>query len=160
MPGGGEGTDAHRSADRDLVAVADRSSSIGNLVGTIDEVPRIGLLGQRQAPGDVVVVDVGLEHVRDHYRFAGGEVEDAVDVTLRVDHQRHVAVVHQVAPVTQRRRLDRNDRRHQPRGPCGRRLLGVPLRRGRRRCHRSVPFGGAVVDEVASGGPGTGAAGE
>ena len=144
MPGGGEGMDAHRGADRDLVAVADRSSSVGNLVGSVDEILRIGLLGQRQAPGDVVVVDVSLEHVRDRYRFAGGEVEDAVDVTLRVDHHRHLAVVHQVAAVTQRRRLDRNDRRHQPRGRCGWRLFGVPLRCGLRRSHRaqvpSVPL--------------------
>ena len=57
-------------------------------------------------------MEVGLEHVGDLHAFGGGEVQDPVDVTLRVDDARHRAVMDQVAAVAQTRGLDGNDGWH------------------------------------------------
>ena len=46
-----------------------------------------GRAGQGQPAGEVVVVDVGLEHVADRDPTAGGRGQDPVDVPLRVDHE-------------------------------------------------------------------------
>jgi hypothetical protein len=59
------------------------------------------------AAGDVVVVDVRLEHVRDPHAGRVREFQDAVDVPLRVDHERDGAVMRQVAAVAEGRRVDR-----------------------------------------------------
>ena len=53
------------TADLDDVAVADRDPLVGHRVGGVDVVRRAGRPRQRQAAGDVVVVDVGLEDVGD-----------------------------------------------------------------------------------------------
>ena len=111
VPGCGQGPHHHRRAHGHVLIVGDRGPVVGDLVGGVDEVRGAGALGQGQAAGDVVVVDVGLEHVADPHAFGGGQVEDAVDVALRVDHERHLPVVDEVAAVAQGRGLDRDDRR-------------------------------------------------
>jgi len=57
-------------------------------------------------------VDVGLGDVGDPHAVALGQRGDPVDVPLRVDHDRHAAIVRQVAAVPERRRLDRHDLDH------------------------------------------------
>ena len=96
----------------DHVAVGDRVPVERHRVGGVHVVGRAGRAGQGQAAGDVVVVDVGLEHVGHRDPAAGGQREHPVDVALRVHHERDRAVGDQVAPVAQRRRLDRHDVGH------------------------------------------------
>jgi hypothetical protein len=57
-------------------------------------------------------VDVRLEYVRDPHSGLNGEVEDPVDVTLGVDHQRDDSVVDEVATVAEGRGVDGDDVRH------------------------------------------------
>ena len=103
--------------------VGDRRAVVGHLIGGVDEVPGSDAFGQGQAAGDVVVVDVGLEHVADPHALLGGQVEDAVDVALGIDHERHLAVVDEIAAITQGRGLDRDDRRDLLAGPLGAELI-------------------------------------
>jgi len=67
------------------------------------------LTGERQPAGDIVVVDVGFEDVGDPDTSGSSEIQDPVDVALRVDDQRDPPVVDQVAAVPQSRRVDRED---------------------------------------------------
>ena len=69
-------------------------------------VGRAGALGQREPTGHVVVVDVRLEDVGEPHPVLLEQVQDAVDVTLRIDHERDLAVVDDVAAITQGRGLD------------------------------------------------------
>ncbi len=69
-------------------------------------VDRAGQASQLQAAGDVVVVHVGLHHMRDPRPQPPGHREHPVHVTLRVDHHRHLTISGEVAAVTQRRGLD------------------------------------------------------
>ena len=62
---------------------------------------RAGGAGQFQTAGDVIVVNVGFQYVGDLHAAVGGEVEDPVDVALRVDHHRDVTVGDQVAAVAE-----------------------------------------------------------
>ena len=110
VAGGCQRSDAHPSTHLDDLSVRYGGAGEGHVVLPIDEVPGTGSLREREAPGDVVVVDVRLEHVREAYAVLVEEVEDAVDVALGVDHEGDVAVVHEIAPVAQGRRLDRDDR--------------------------------------------------
>ena len=112
VPGGGEHPDPHRPPDRHHVAVDDRGPVERHRVGCVHVIGRAGGAGQGQAAGDVVVVDVGLEHVGHRDPAVGGQGEYPVDVALRVDHERGRAVGDQIAPVAQRRRLDRHDVGH------------------------------------------------
>jgi hypothetical protein len=57
-------------------------------------------------------VDVGLEDMRDPDPALLGEAEHAVDVTLRIHHQRDPPVMGEIAAVAQRRGFDRNDGHH------------------------------------------------
>ena len=100
-PGVASARDPHPVPDLDGLAVRDRGALEGDLVGGIDEVRRTGAPGQGEAAGDVVVVDVGLEDVGQPDLVLGQQVEDPVDVALRVDHERDLAVVDEVAAVTQ-----------------------------------------------------------
>jgi hypothetical protein len=79
---------------------------------SVDVVGGVGGLRQGQAAAHVVVVDVGLEHVGDAHPVLLGEGEDTVEVALRVDHQRDLAVIGEVAAVTKARGVDRNDLQH------------------------------------------------
>ncbi len=98
---------------------------IGNVIGCVDVVGRAGDLRKGQSAGDVVVVDVGLEDVGDEYTRRADELEHAVDVTLRVDHERDLAVMDEVAAVPQGRGLDGDDGDHQGRRPS---TIGCPAR--------------------------------
>jgi hypothetical protein len=112
VAGGGEHRDPHPVADPDDVAVAHRHPFEGDVVVGVDVVGRAGRLGQGEAAGHVVVVDVRLEHVGDPHARLGGQRQDAIDVALRVHHDGHFAVVGQVAAIAERGGVERNDGRH------------------------------------------------
>ena len=78
-------------------------------VGGVDEIAGAVGAGQDQPAGDVVIVHVRFGHVRDGYPGVTGGRLDAVRVALRVDRQRHRAVVDQVAAVPELRGLDDDD---------------------------------------------------
>ena len=105
-PGGGHRGHPHPVADLDDLAVADRGPFEGHVVVGVDEVRRACALGQRETAGDVVVVDVGLEHVGEPDPLRVEEVEDAVDVPLGVDDEGDLAVMDEVGAVTQGGRLE------------------------------------------------------
>jgi hypothetical protein len=106
VPGGGQRPQPQHRADLHDVAVADRLAAEAHRVGRAHQIGRAGLGGQGQAAADVVVVYMRLGDMGDPHATAPGERGDAVDVPLRVDHDRHAAVVGQVAAVAERRRLD------------------------------------------------------
>ncbi|KWX04707.1 hypothetical protein TH66_05745 [Carbonactinospora thermoautotrophica] len=58
----------------------------GDVVFRVDVVGGSGRLGRRQPAGHAVVVDVGLEDVRDPHPAGAGHIEHPVEVTLRA-HQ-------------------------------------------------------------------------
>ena len=103
VAGGGDRAHAHPVPDLDDLAVAHRGAVEGHLVLAVDEVRGAGALRERQTAGDVVVVDVGLEDVGEAHAVLVEQVEDAVDVALRVDHEGDLAVVDEVAAVAERR---------------------------------------------------------
>jgi hypothetical protein len=53
---------------------------------------------------------MGLEDMRQPNAVLVQQIENAVDVSLRVDHEGHLAVVHKVTAVPETRRFERNDR--------------------------------------------------
>ena len=99
----GQPTGLHR------VAVDDADVGKRHVVVGRQRVGGAGCAGELQPAGDVVVVHVRLEHVGDLDARASGQVEDTVDVALRVHDHGDLAVVHQVAAVPQARRFDRQD---------------------------------------------------
>ena len=70
-----------------------------DVVGGVDEVRGTGGLRQGEPAGDVVVVDVGLEDVGEPDAVLVEQAQHPVDVALRVDHERDLAVVDEVAAV-------------------------------------------------------------
>ena len=106
-----DGADAQQVGCLHHVTVPDRGALEGDLVLAVHVVCRAGRRGQGQAARDVVVVDVGLEDVSDSYALAPGEVEDAVDVALRVDDDRDLPVVGEVGAVAEGGGVDRDDGR-------------------------------------------------
>ena len=125
VAGGGQHPHPQRRADVDDVAVPHPGPLVGHRVVGVHVIRGAGRAGQRQPAGDIVVVDVGFEDVGDPNAGRGGQVQDPVDVALRVDHEGDPPVVDQVAAVAQRRRLDRHDRGATGRG-C---VLRIDLRR-------------------------------
>ena len=109
MAGGCQRGDAHPSTHLDDLPVRHGGAVEGHVVLAVDEVLGTGALREREAAGDVVVVDVGLEDVRQAYAVLLEEVEHAVDVALWVDDERDLAVVDEVAAVAERRGLDGDD---------------------------------------------------
>jgi len=109
MARGGQHPHPHPVADRDHVPIGDAGPVEGHLVGGVDVVGRPGGPGQRQPAGHVVVVQMGLEHVGDPHTLGRGQVQHPVNIPLRIHHHGNVAVVREVAPVTQRGRVDRRD---------------------------------------------------
>jgi hypothetical protein len=80
---------------------------------------RPGRTGQLQPAADVVVVDVGLQHVGDPKALGAHDVEHPIDIALRVDRERGRAVVDQVAVIAQAGRVNDNDLRgHRHRRAC------------------------------------------
>ena len=135
VPGSRQRGHPHPAPDLDGLRVADRGALEGDLVGGVDVVRRAGAPGQRQPTGHVVVVDVGLEDVGEPDTVLLEQVQHPVDVALRVHHERDLAVVDEVAAVTQGGCLDRDD------GEVVGRSSEFLLRRGgpngpRRRCRR------------------------
>src|SRR5579875_468499 len=96
-------------ADLDHVPVRGRLPVKGHLSVGRHQVGGAGGPGEREPARDIVVVQVRLGHVGDPHPPFGGQREHPVDVALRVDHHRDLAVGGQVTPVTQRRRVDGQD---------------------------------------------------
>jgi len=115
VPGRRDDPDPQTLTDVQGVTVADRHTLVGHVVVRVDVVRRTGDLGKGQATGDVVVVDVRLEDVGDPHPGRGGDRKHAVDVALRVDHQRDPTVMGEVGAIPQGRGLDRNDGDHRGR---------------------------------------------
>ena len=69
-------------------------------------------LGEREPAGDVVVVDVRLEHVGDLYPCLLGDGEDPVVVALWVHHEGNLAVMGEVGPVSETGGVDRGHGDH------------------------------------------------
>lgn len=99
----------HAPGDLDGVAVAQRGAPEGHIVVGGDAVVGAGEPGQLQPAGDVVVVDVGLDHVGDLHTQPAGQGEDAVDVALGIDDDRGLSVGRQIAAIAQGRGLDHLD---------------------------------------------------
>jgi len=110
VAGGGQHPHPQGCADFDDVAVPHPGPLVADGVVGVHVVRGAGLARQRQPAGDIVVVDVGFEDVGDPDARGSGEIQDPVDVALRVDHERDPPIVDQIAAVPQRRRLDREDR--------------------------------------------------
>ena len=91
----------------DVYAVADPAAREGHLVVRVQVVRRSRRLGEREPAGEVVVVDVGLQHVADLQPALGDQVKDPVDVALGVHHDGDLAVGCEVAAVAETRGLDR-----------------------------------------------------
>ena len=121
MAGSGQHSHPQRRGHVDDVAVPHPCPLVCDGVVGIHVIGGAGLAGQRQPAGDIVVVDVGFEDVGDPHTCGSSELQDPVDVALRVDHQRDPPVVDQVAAVPQGRGLDREDDggRCVRRRPCG-----------------------------------------
>ena len=98
-----------KRAHADRLAVRDGSALEPDGVRGVDEIAGAVGAGQDQPAGDVVIVHVRFGHVRDGYPGVTGGRLDAVRVALRVDRQRHRAVVDQVAAVPELRGLDDDD---------------------------------------------------
>jgi hypothetical protein len=117
VAGGEERADPHEPA-LEHVAVPQTDTVEPHRVGGVEAVGGIEHRRERVSPGDVVVVHVCLDDVRDVEAVLVQHVQDAVDVALRVDHDGVRAVVRDVAAVTERSRLDRDDADHAH--PCPR----------------------------------------
>ena len=96
---------AHRS-DVDDVPVGHRSAGEAHVVAVRDDVFGAEGAGEFQPAGHVVVVDMGLENMGDRDAVLAGEVEDPVDVALRVDHRAAAVGADQVAAVAEAGCLD------------------------------------------------------
>ena len=112
MSGGRHDGDRKRGRDRDDVTVVHSDAFETHRVGHVDVVRGARRVGQRAAAGDVVVVNVRLEHMSDPHPFTLGEIDDAVDVTLRVDDESDLTVVGQVGTIAECLRVDGDDRGH------------------------------------------------
>jgi hypothetical protein len=107
VAGGGDGADA-RVTDSDVVAVPDGLvRELEARLGRCDDRGAEG--GEFAAAGDVVVVDVGLEDMRDGGVPGGGGFAVGADVALRVDHSGDVAGDEQVGGVTEAVGNERDD---------------------------------------------------
>ena len=100
------------AAGAEPVPVAGGHPAEAHILGRRHDVVRARAAGQSEPAGDVVVVDVGLEHVGDADGGGLGDGENPVDVPLRVDDGGVLAVVDQVAAVAEPGGLDRNDVMH------------------------------------------------
>src|SRR5690606_14909296 len=99
----------HARSGLEDVTVAHGEPLETHLVVGGDHVLRPHLARQRVAAGDVVVVDVRLEHVGDLQPTRGDEFQDAVDVALRVDDHGVPPVVREVTAVPQGGCVDDDD---------------------------------------------------
>ena len=98
-----------QAADADGVAVPDGGAVEGDLVVGVDEVRGTRAQRQGETAGDVVVVEVRLQDVGQPDAVTLEDLEHPVDVALRVDDERDLAVVHDVRAVAERRSVDRDN---------------------------------------------------
>jgi hypothetical protein len=112
-------------ADGEGVTVTHRQRLVGHLHIARNDVGGAVPPGQFQAAGDVVVVDVGLSHVRQRQAVLGEQFVDPVEVPLRIDDEGGRAVMGDIAAVTQSAGIQRDDV-----GRCG--VLHGVLRKERR----------------------------
>ena len=117
VPGSGHGRDKHRPVPH-LIPVGHRLPIERHRIGTVDHVIGRRSTRELEAAGHVVVVDVRLENrdaaetlVREHGLHA-------IDVALRVDHDRHAAVVDDVAAVSEVAGLENFHVQHPGSLPC------------------------------------------
>ncbi len=94
------------------VAVADGVVVEIGVTAFRKHVRRLRRPAELQAPGDVVVVDVGLQDVGHPYAALLDQAQDPVDVSLRVHDHGNRAVGGQVAPVAETGSLDGLDGDH------------------------------------------------
>ncbi len=106
VPGRGQHPDPQHRTDLDEIPVTGGHPVEGHLIGPVDVIGRPGRPRQRQPAGHVVVVQMGLEDVRDPHSPGRGQVQHPVDVALRVDDQGDLAVVREIATVTKSGRVD------------------------------------------------------
>lgn len=106
----GDRGDSHPWTDLDDLSVPDRRALEGHAVLGVDQVVRTGTPGQCQAPGDIVVVDVGLEHMGQSQAVPFEQRDHPVDVALGVHDEGLFAVVHEIAAVAQCRCLEGDHR--------------------------------------------------
>ena len=120
VPRGCEGRDGE-GADAELLPVRDRIALVGDLLLGPHEVGRRVSAGQDEPAREVVVVQVGLGDVRDPHARGLRGLLDPVRVPLRVDDERDLAVVDQVAAVPELGCVDGHDLHativHPPGGP-------------------------------------------
>jgi hypothetical protein len=76
VPGCGDDPYLHGRPDRDHVAVGDPHPAERHGVGRVHVIGGTAPAGQGQAAGDVVVMDVGLEHVRYRDTACGSRRQD------------------------------------------------------------------------------------
>jgi hypothetical protein len=100
------------AADHDDVPVVDGMVGKRERFGGGHEVPDPEGVGQGPAARDVVVVDMGLGHGGDTHPGRGGRSQDPLHVTLRVDHDRHLAVVDDRCVVPELGRFDGQGTNH------------------------------------------------
>jgi hypothetical protein len=94
---------------RDLVAFSDGEALEADLLGGSHEVGPPRRSREVEASAHIVVVDVGLGDVSDSHARLRRCLLHSVDVPLRIDDQGDVAVVHQVAPISESCRVERHD---------------------------------------------------
>ena len=109
VAGGSQYLHFHQRADFDHVAIADSSAVEGDGVSAVHVVPRAGGSRQRQSSRDVVVVQVGLEHVPDLHAEPARQGQNTVDVALRVHDDRSASVMREIAAIAERGCLHRDD---------------------------------------------------
>ena len=107
----------HQRADLDHVAIADSGAVKGDGVSAVHVVPRASGSRQRQPSRHVVVVQVGLEYVPDLHAEPVRQGQNTVDVALRVHDDRGIPVMREIAAVTKRGRLHRDDLHTRPGDP-------------------------------------------
>ncbi len=98
-------------AELDLVGISQGPSRIAHGLACWDAQGCAGHPAELGRPGDIVVVDVRLHHVAQAGATSGEQLEDPVDIPLRI-HDNGLAALHdRVAPITQLWGLDGEDLR-------------------------------------------------
>ncbi|GAA2619362.1 hypothetical protein GCM10010307_01840 [Streptomyces vastus] len=115
VPGGRHGAQGQARIRVDLrtVAVVYRYRREGDPGPGRDEIRRTRDPGQLQAAGDVVVVDVRLDDVRDQHPTPGRRRDHLIHVTGRGDRRRRPLAARQVTTVAEPGHLDRVDEEHE-----------------------------------------------
>jgi hypothetical protein len=101
--------DPHPRTCLQHVPVPRPDALVADLIVGGDHVRRTGLSGKEVATGDVVIVDMGLDHVGDPQSVFGDDGQYPVDVALRVDDHGVVPIVGDIAAVAQRGCVERDD---------------------------------------------------